>query len=173
MKLTFNLNEPEALALTELFYQDSPSHQRIRNQTRWVLPIFLLPIVILFTMQFGFSLPSIVVFAIAIVGWMIIAPRRFDARIRRYAQNLLKESSFAKSFGEYTIQINDGQLVSDGPTGHGEYNWRSVDRTILRDEYLFIFLTGASGFAIKTSEIGTENASKAHSRIKQLIDMAK
>ncbi len=173
MNLTFNLNEKEAIALTELFYKDSPSHQRIRSRTRWVLPILMLPIVILFALQFGLSWPSIIVFAVAIVGWMIIAPHRFDARIRRHAQNLLKESSFAKSFGEYTIQINDGQLVSDGPTGHGEYNWRSVDRTILTDEYLFVFLTGASRFAIKTSEIGTENASKAHSRIKQLIDMAK
>ena len=173
MKLNFNLNEPEALALTELFYKDSPSHQRIRNQTRWVLPIFLLPIVVLFTLQFGFSLPSIVVFAIAIVGWIIIAPRRFDARIRRHVQNLLKESSFEKSFGQYTIQINDGQLVSDGPTGHGEYNWNSVDRTILTDSYLFIYLSGASGFAIKTSEIGTENARNAHNRVQQMMEMAK
>ncbi len=173
MKLTFNLNEPEALALTELFYKDSPSHQRIRNQTRWVLPIFLLPIVILFTVLFDFSLPSIVVFAIAIVGWISIAPRRFDKRLRRYAQNLMNESSYRKSFGEYTIQINDLHLVSDGPTGHGEYNWNAVDRVILTDKYLFIFLSGASGFAIKTSEIGTENARNAHSRIQQLIDIAK
>ncbi len=173
MKLNFSLNEPEALALTELFYKDSPSHQRIRNQTRWVLPIFLLPIVVLFTLQFGFSLPSIVVFAIAIVGWIIIAPRRFDTRIRRYAQNMMNESSYGKTFGEYTIHINDGHLVSDGPTGHGEYNWNAVDRVILTDKYLFIFLSGASGFAIKTSEIGTENSKKAHSRIQQLIEMAK
>ncbi len=173
MKLTFNLNEPEALALTELFYKDSPSHQRIRNRTRWVLPIFLLPIVILFTLQFGFSLPSIVVFAIAIVGWIIIAPRRFDTQIRRYAQNLMKESSYAKSFGEYTIQINDGHLLSNGPTGHAEYNWNAVDRAILTDKYLFIYLSGASGLAIKTSEIGTENALNAHSRIQQLIEIAK
>ena len=172
MKLTFNLNEPEALALTELFYKDSPSHQRIRNQTRWVLPILLLPIVILFTVQFGFSLPSIVVFAIAIVGWIIIAPRRFDKRIRRYAQNVMNESSYGKSFGEYTIQINDRHLASDGPTGHGAYNWNAVDRAVLTDKYLFIFLSGASGFAIKTSEIGTENARNAHSRIQQLIETA-
>ena len=85
----------------------------------------------------------------------------------------MKESSYAKSFGEYTIQINEGQLLSDGPTGHAEYNWNAVDRAILTDKYLFIYLSGASGFAIKTSEIGTENAKKAHNRIQQLIEMAK
>ena len=173
MKLTFNVSEPETLAMTEQFYKDSPSHQRIRNRTRWTLPLILVPIVILFTLRFGFALPSIAVFAVGIVAWIVIAPHRFDARIRRYALNQMKESSFAKSFGKYTIQINDEHLLSDGPTGHTEYNWDAVDRTILTDKYLFVFLSGPLGFPIKTIDVGSEEAIKAHGRIQQLIKTAK
>ncbi|MCU0714237.1 MAG: YcxB family protein [Pirellula sp.] len=173
MKLTFTLSEPEALAMTEQFYRDSASHQKTRNQTRWGLPILLLPILLLFTWQFGFSLPSVAIFLIAMIGWFIVAPHRFDARVRRYAIKQMKESSYAKSFGEYSIQINDDHLVSDGPTGHTEYKWNGVDRSILTDEYLFVFLAGPSGFPIKTSDVGSENARLAHIRIQQLIEMAK
>ncbi len=173
MTLTFNVSEPETLAMTEQFYKDSPSHQRIRNRTRWSVPLLLLPVMILFTLQFGVSLPSTAVFAIGIIGWFFIAPHRFDARIRRYAINQMKESSYAKSFGKYEIQITDQHLVSHGPTGHTEYNWDAVDRTILTDDYLFVFLSGPSGFPIKTTEVGAEDAKKAHGRIQQLISMAK
>ena len=172
MKLTFTLSEPEALAMTEQFYKESPSHQRIRNRTRWALPILLLPIVLLFTWQFGLDLPSVAVFLTGMIGWFIVAPQRFDAKVRRYAQSQMKESSYAKSFGEYSIQINDDHLISDGPTGHTEYNWNGVDRSVLTDGYLFVFLAGPSGFPIKTSDIGIENARLAHCRIQQLIETA-
>ncbi len=173
MRLTFNLTATEAIALTERFQKNSPSHQRIRNRTRWALAILLLPIVILFTLQFGFSFSTMAFFVIAIVAWFIIAPSRFDARIRRYAQNLMEESANAKSFGQYTIQIDEDCLVSDVPTGHSEYKWSAVDHAILTENYLFIFLCGASGFPIKISDVGYEDARMAQSRIVQLIELTK
>ena len=99
MKLTFSLTEPGALALIEQFYKDSPSCKRMRNRTRWVLPIVLLPIAFLFILKFGFSLPTVAVFVVATVGWFIFAPSRFDASVRRNAKKMMKESAYAKCFG--------------------------------------------------------------------------
>ncbi len=173
MTLTFNVSENETLALTEQFYKDSASHQRLRNRTRWVVPLFLLPIMLLFTLQFGLSLLPTVVFLIGIAGWFAIAPLRFDARIKRYAIQQMKESSYAKSFGKYVVQIGEANLVSDGPTGHTEYNWDAIDRAILTDDYLFVFLSGPMGLPIKTADIGHEDARRAYAIIQQRIATAK
>ena len=173
MKLTFSLTEPGALALIEQFYKDSPSCKRMRNRTRWVLPILLLPIAFLFILKFGFSLPTVAVFVVATVGWFIFAPSRFDASVRRNAKKMMKESAYAKCFGLYTIQINQDSLVSDSVTGHSEFKWSAVDQAILTENYLFIFLLGGAGWPIRISDIGNEDATIAHSRIQQLIERVK
>ena len=173
MQLKFTINEPEALALSEQYYNDSASHQRQRNLSRLTLPILLLPIFGVFTYQFGLSLSTAAIFVLSSLAWVIIAPTRFDARIRRYMQKQMRESSYDKTFGVCTLTIDDRHLISDGPTGHTEYEWDAVDRVMLTDEFLFIFLAGASGFPIRISEIGQSVADEARIKLESLVGRAK
>lgn len=133
----------------------------------------LLPIVLLFSFQFGLSWPSSLVFLIGVSGWFVIAPKLFDAQMRRNAMQQMRESSYAKSFGRYTLHVSDANLVSDGPAGHANYNWNSVDRVVLSDDHLFVFLSGPMGYAIRIADVGGEVALRAYNVIQQHIAASK
>lgn len=173
MELNFTIAEPEAMAFSEQYYRDSASHRRLRNRTRWALPILLLPILVVFTYQFGFSWTTAAIFATASVAWIVIAPKRFDTRVKNYMQRQMLESSYNKVFGEYKVRIEEKHLVCDGPTGYTEYRWDAVDRVMLTKDFLFIFLAGPSGFPIRITEIGSSIATEAYEKIQSQIARAK
>ena len=173
MDLKFTIAEPETMAFSEQYYRDSASHRRIRNRTRWALPILLLPILAVFTCQFGFSWTTAAIFVAAAVVWIVIAPKRFDTRVRHYMQKQMLESSYSKVFGVYKLKIEEKHLVSDGPTGYTEYRWDAVDRVTITDDFLFIFLAGPSGFPIRIAEIGNSIATEAFGKLQSLIARAK
>lgn len=167
MTLTFTVTERESLALTERYYRDSPMHRRARTRARWTLPVILLPVMVVFLVQFGFSIAPTIVFIVAIVLWYFVSPLRFDARIRRYAKQQMRESSFAKSLGSYVVHISAEHLLSDGPTGHSTYRWEGVDRVVLTKSFLFVFLAGPMGLPISVEEIGAERAKLAYEAIQR------
>lgn len=173
MELKFTVSESEGLAFSEQYYRDSASHQRVRNQTRWVLPIIMLPVIAVFWYQFGVSYSNVAIFVVGIAAWVVIAPKRFDARVRRYMNKQMLESSYHKSLGVYRLKINDQQLICDSPTGYLEYRWEAVDRVTMTDEFLFIFLAGPSGFPIRIAEVGSSIAAEAYEKIKSLMAKAR
>ncbi|MCC9640980.1 YcxB family protein [Rhodopirellula sp. JC740] len=173
MNLSFNVTKQDCIAFTEQFYKDSPSYQRLRNRTRWIFPLFLIPVMLFFALQFGLTVPSTAVFLIGFVGWIWIAPKRFDARVRRYTEQQMRESSYEKLYGDYTIRINNDNLRSDGPTGQTDYKWNAVDRVATTDDYLFVFLSGPTGFPISKEQVGHEEAQLAYDKLRQLVSAAK
>lgn len=172
MELKFTIAEPETIAFSEQYYKDSASHRRIRNRTRWILPVLLLPVFVLFTYQFGFSWTTLALFVAAAIAWSLIAPRRFDSRVKKYMQSQMLESSYSKMFGAYKVKLEDKHLACDSPTGYTEYCWDAVDRVTMTDDFLFIFLAGPSGFPIRISEIGTSIAEEAYGKIQTFIARA-
>ena len=173
MDLKFTIAEPEMMAFSEQYYRDSASHRRIRNRTRWALPVLLLPILAVFTYQFGFSWTRAAIFVAAAVAWIVIAPQSFDTRVRNYMQRQMLESSYSKVFGVYKVRIEEIHLVCDGPTGYTEYRWDAVDRVTITDDFLFIFVAGPSGLPIRIAEIGKSTATEAYGKIQSLIARAK
>ena len=131
MDLKFTIAEPEMMAFSERYYRDSASHRRIRNRTRWALPVLLLPILAVFTYQFGFSWTRAAIFVAAAVAWIVIAPKSFDTRVRNYMQRQMLESSYSKVFGVYKVRIEEIHLVCDGPTGYTEVSVHAPDRVFL------------------------------------------
>lgn len=172
MTLRFNVSEGDALALTEHYYRDSASHQRVRSRSRWTVPLALLLVWIFFMARFGFSWPPTAIFLTGAIGWWLIAPKRFDVRFRKQVNQYLKESSYAKVYGDYQLSIEEEKLVSDGPAGHAEYNWAAVDRVALTEDYLFVFLSGPMGYPIRKAELGAEVAENAYDELRKKIEMA-
>ena len=161
MNLKFNVSEKDVLAFSERYYRSSPSHNRVRESTRIMLPLMLTPVMLLFIYNFGFSpLPS-VIFLVAMAGWYVLYPRRFDKRVRKYMEKQMKESSYSNMFGAYELSFDDEHLMSTGPTGESKYKWNAVNRAELSDEYLFVFLSGPQGFTIPINQIGFDVAHQA------------
>ena len=172
IELTFTVSERESLALAEQYYQDSPLHQRARSRTSWTLPVVLLIIMAAFVLQFGFAVVPIAIFVLGAVVWFILAPLHFDARMRSHTEQRLREPSYAKLFGTYSIRIDDKCLVSSGPTGYAEYDLDAVDRVVLTEEFLFIYLAGAMGYPVSVEQVGADRAKLAHDAVQQAISEA-
>jgi hypothetical protein len=173
VEFQFKITEPEAIAFAEQFYRNSRTHRNLRNGTRWMLPLMLVPLLVVMVAQFGFRWSYLVVFPVLGIAWIVIAPKRFDARVRRYMKKQFRESSAEKAFGEYKVKIDERCLISQGPTGYAEYRWDSVDRVVMTDEFLFVFLAGPAGLPIRITDVSEPIAKKAYETIQTLVARAK
>lgn len=162
MILDFTLSGSDSMALTEEYLSNSPSHQRSRARVRWVVPVLLSLLLAISFIRKGPELTTALIFSVGIFGWLIFYPLRFDARVRKSARAQMEESSYAKNFGQYRLEITDDSLVSSGPTGKFEYTWASVDRIVLTSDYLFVFFAGLSGLPISVVQIGAETAQSTY-----------
>lgn len=162
MTLQFTVREQDALVFTEQFLKNSPSHQKTRFRVRLLLPCILLALALFTGFSKGFTPSSVLTFGVISTLWYFYYPLRFDANIRNYAKKQMKESSYAKSLGNYTLHFSENGIQSASPLGSGIYAWSAVDRTELTDDYLFIFLAGPIGYAIRRAEIGIETSESAH-----------
>ena len=174
MILTFSVAEQDAFAFTKQYYQESPNYKRMSRRFRWVLPAFF--VLGFAAATWGRNIPPValtVPLIIFIVGWVAIAPYYFDWSVRRNLKKHLREPAYEKSYGRYELEIDDRGLLSSGPIGRAEYRWDAVTRATLTDDYLFIFLAGAAGFPIKTSEVGLREAQSAYDVVRQKIDNAR
>ncbi len=170
--ITFTVSEADAIAFSEQFYRDSPTHQKARTRERWIGPLVFLPVTLLLMLLFGsvvLALPIAAIYLIGVVAWFLITPKLFDARVRRYAKLQMKESSYKKLFGKGIVRFGETGIEDEGPTGHANYAWNAVDRAVLTEDYLFVFLTGPMGYAIKVEEIGPEMARTAYDEIQKRI----
>ncbi|XZE18578.1 hypothetical protein SH449x_003875 [Pirellulaceae bacterium SH449] len=92
MELKFTIGEPDYIAFSEQYYRDSPAHQRQRKQVRWLFPFLLLPIYLLFTLQFGFSWPVLFLFTGASAIWGVVGPSGFPVRIEEVGTTVANEA---------------------------------------------------------------------------------
>jgi len=169
MILNFDLNENDALALTERYLQGSKSHQKLKTRLRWGLPLLLALMACFYTWRDGFSwFTASLCGGVAFIWWLFY-PRGFDSRIRAAARKQMKESSYAKSLGPYEVELLNEHLRSQSPMGSSTYDWSGVDRVEMDEEYLYIFLSGPFGYPIRISEIGGADAQSAFDFISERI----
>lgn len=165
MKLSFNLNEKDLVAFTEQLLHSSQSHQKIRKKAQWTLPLIFLTLLLFMGLRGTLQTPTAFIFGGVAVAWFFLYPKRFDTSIKKHAINQIKESSYAKSFGQYELSLDEKGIQSSSPLGEAFYPWDGVDRVELLEDYLYIFLAGPMGYPIRVSEIGSNTASEALSLI--------
>jgi hypothetical protein len=74
---------------------------------------------------------------------------------------MLQETSYQKSFGSYSVTLDDDGIASISPTGESKYKWESVSRVQLTPDHLHIYLTGPMGYPIPRKQIGEEKIQEA------------
>ena len=85
-------------------------------------------------------------------------------------EKTLDEGSHHKNFGQCELAISESGLHSIAPSGESKFHWESVDRTLLTDTYLFIFLNGPIGYPVPISEVGKESARAAYEYVNEHIN---
>jgi YcxB-like protein len=170
MKLAFDVSERDMLAFSERYHRASRTHNRARQSARLLLPMMLLPVMLLFFLNFGFSPAPIVILVMAMIGWYVYYPMRFDKCVRNQVRKQMCESSYSNMFGAYEITLDEDSLKSSSPTGEARYNWDAVDRVELTDDYLFVFLSGPMGYPVSIDQIGANAAHEAFEEMNRLCN---
>jgi hypothetical protein len=160
MTLNFQMRREDHLAFTREFNSTSPTFQRARTRARLMLPAMMI-CMWLFTFSLsGFEWTSTIIFLGSAVLWYFLYPERFDRRVERYTGKLL--ASQRGSLGPCELTLSDSGLHSKSNTGESTFHWSAVDRVLLTDTYLFIFLTSPMGYPIPIADVGADAAKAAY-----------
>ena len=162
MILNFQIRREDALAFSREYYAASPTYRRTRTRVRFMLPVVMLCLW-LFTLAIsGFDWTGTIIFLGPAVLWLFLYPARFDRRVQRYAEKAIDEGSNSKSLGPCALTLSESGLHSKSNTGESTFYWSSVDRVLLTDSHLFIFLAGPIGFPIPIADVGRDAAKAAY-----------
>jgi hypothetical protein len=150
---TFTVGKADVLAMSMHYYASSPTVRRSRILTQASIPLAMVLVAALgFFRDPGYLVLVAPLLLIAVV-WAIFYPRWHREYQLYTLEKLLKESSYQKAFGTYTVNLNEKQIASSSPVGEGTYPWSSVSRISLTPDYLFIYLAGPQGYAIPRAQV--------------------
>lgn len=123
-----------------------------------MFPVIMVILWIITTSGSGFDgIRTAIYLGIALL-WLLFYPARFTRNVERYCEKTIDEGTYGKNFGPCELTLSDAGLRSASPSGESTFYWSSVDRTLLTDSYLFIFLNGPIGYPIPISDVGREAA---------------
>jgi hypothetical protein len=162
MTLHFHIRREDVLAFSRQYHEFSPTYRKTRLRARLMLPVMMLALWVFTTNSAGFEWTSTIIFFGGGLLWYFLYPLRFDKNVARYSERLLDEGGHGKCLGPCELTLADDGLHSKSSTGQGMHHWSAVDRVVMTDAYLFIFLTGSIGFPIKISDVGADVAKSAH-----------
>ena len=170
MNLRFQMGREDVLEFSRQYHLASPTYRRTRMRVRWTLPIIMAALWALTISRSGFEWTSTIIFLGVALLWFIFYPSRYDRNVQKYCEKTIDEGSYHKNFGPCELTISESGFHSISPSGVSKFPWASVDRTLLTDTYLFIFLNGPIGYPIPISDIGRDMATAAHNYIRQHIE---
>ena len=151
--VSFNLTKDDVLALACYYHSTSATVTKGRLTLQVASCALLAGIGLVMVCQSD-ELPYVGAGLLVCAGLAIVfVPRWHRSALRRTAEKMFAESSYQEAFGGYTLALSDAGIASTSPIGEAKYTWRAVDRVSLTPEHLFIFLVGASGFAIPRSQV--------------------
>lgn len=151
INLQFTVDRDDLRAFSRAFYDHSPTVQTSLRRSQWIFPIIMAVASSYFFFRHGGAAP--IIFFAAGLLWFLFYPAYFRRHVVRATEKLLKEGSHEKSLGEYTLSLDEDGLHSLSPTGESKYKWDAVDRMLLTDSHLHIYLVGLSGYPIPRSMI--------------------
>lgn len=162
MTLKFQMRREDVLAFSREFNTASPAFQRAKARARSTVPLLMVILWAYFTFRYGFGWGTTLNFLGIGLLWFFYYPDRFARNVEKYCEKEIDEGSSSKNFGPCELTLNDSGLHSISPSGESKFHWSSVDRCLLTDTYLFIFLNGPIGYPIPLGDIGGEAAQAAH-----------
>lgn len=162
MTLHFQMRREDSLAFSLQYQKLSPTYRKSRLRSRLMLPVMMLVLWIFTTNASGFDWTSTLIYSGGSLLWFFLYPARFDKNVAKYTERVMDEGGHEKCLGPCELTLAEDGLHSKSSTGHGVHLWSAVDRVMLTDAYLFIYLTGSSGFPIQTSDVGMDAAKAAY-----------
>lgn len=161
MTLQYQMRREDVLAFTREYHAASPTFRRTQTRVRLMLPIIMVILLIIITTRSGFDWTAVVIFPSLGLLWFFLYPAQFARNVERYCEKAIDEGSYSKNFGPCELTLSNEGLYDKSPSGESRFHWSAVDRVLLTDNYLFIFLNGPIGYPIPIADVGNEAARAA------------
>jgi hypothetical protein len=159
INLTFNIGRDDLIAFSQAFHDHSPSVKSAVRRAQLTLPAIMAVAAAYFYFTYGGL--SFVFFLCVGLLWFFFYPAYLRRNILKATERMLKETSYQKSFGSYSVTLDDDGIASISPTGESKYKWSAVSRIQLTPDYLHIYLTGPVGYPIPRKQIGEDKIQEA------------
>lgn len=152
---TFSVGKEDVLAMSMDYYTRSPTVRRSRIITQASVPFAMLLVAVFgYFREAGYRYLLLITPLLFVGGaWAVLYPWLHRHYLFQTSEKLLKESSYQKAFGAYTLNLSEARIASSSPIGEGTYLWSSVSRVSLTPDYLFIFLAGPQGYPISRAQV--------------------
>ncbi|MCF7785173.1 MAG: YcxB family protein [Prosthecobacter sp.] len=170
MTLQFEFRREDILAFTQAYNAESPTYLKARSRTRWALPLLLVVIGVIQSLESGFQMSRAVCYTAVSIAWFVFYPKRFDSRAQKYAEKASAEPGYSKTLGPCTLTLSDEGLHSISAIGTSTFKWDAVSRATLTADYLYIFLSGPLGYPIRIADIGRDVAEQALALVNQHME---
>ncbi len=144
------------------YYASSPTVRRSRLITQASVPFIMVVIAAVGYFRDAGWRYLVLVTPLLLIGvaWAVLYPWLHRHYLRQTAERFLKESSYQKAFGIYTLSLSESRIASASPVGEGTYVWSAVSRVSLTPHYLFIFLAGPQGYPIARAQVPDDTIQK-------------
>lgn len=154
MTLLFQIRQEDVLAFTLEYHSASPTFQRARTIARLSCPVSMGCIWLLALALGRVSWFATLLLAGLAALWFFLFPVYLNRLVESYWKKAFNEASFRNSLGPCELTLLDSGLHFKSASGESTFHWSAVDRILLTDTHLFIFLTGAIGYPIPLADIG-------------------
>ncbi len=171
MTLQFEFRREDLLAFTKAYHAESPTYQKVRSRSRWALPLIMLVMGVIQSLESGFEMSRAVFYTAFSIAWFVLYPKWFDRNAQKYAEKASAESGYSKTLGPCTLTLSDEGLHSISAVGTSTFKWDAVSRATLTDDYLYIFLSGPLGYPIRIADIGRDVAEQALALVNQHLEL--
>jgi hypothetical protein len=171
---TFKVGKEDVLAMAMHYYTSSPTVRRTRVLTQASLPFAMALIAVLgYFKEAGYRY-LVLITPLLLIGvlWALLYPWLHRQYLLQTSEKLLKESSYQKAFGVYTLNLSEARIASSCPIGEGTYIWSAVSRVSLTPDYLFIFLAGPQGYPIARAQVPEDTIQEMKALVEEMSGRA-
>ncbi len=89
------------------------------------------------------------------VAFVIAMPALFAWSVRRSARRQLAEGHNRSVLGPRKLEIGDDALVEISEQGQQQTRWSAVERVVVTDEHVFIYLSATAGHTVPRGAFAT------------------
>lgn len=156
MILEFRVSEDDLLAFNERYLELSKKHHRTFLRLRWVVPLVMMGLVLVHCSHGRVTVAAFLPYVVVGVLWYGYFPTCYSASTRDHLKQQLARKSNLKMVGVYVLAMDETGMDSSSPLGVARYQWSELERVVVTDTHLVVFLKGLMGYPIAKAELGPD-----------------
>ena len=109
INLNFNIGRDDLIAFSQAFHDHSPSVKSAVRRAQLTVPVILVLIAAYSYLKHG-GIAIVVPLSVALL-WFFFYPAYLRLKILKATERMLEETSYQKSFGSYSVTLDDDGIA--------------------------------------------------------------